>query len=75
MGRIAKGEASAGAAQQDYSGHAVTLVADPPPHQIRLTELAQSFLAVCHAEPALSGSIIDKARASAADMAKEGINF
>ncbi len=72
---IAKSEASAGATQQDFSGQAVTLVTDAPPHQIRLTELAQSFLAVCRAEPALSGPIIDKARASAAGMAKEGINF
>jgi len=43
---IAKREASAGAAQQDLSGHAVTLVTDAPPHQISLTELAQAFMAV-----------------------------
>ena len=75
MAGIAKGEASARAAQQDFSGHAVALVTDATPHQIRLTELAQSILAVCRAEPALSGSIIDKARASAAGRAKQGLDF
>ena len=75
MAGIAKGEASARAAQQDFSGHAVALVTDATPHQICLTELTQSLLAVCCAEPALASSVIDETRPSAAGWAKQGVDF